>query len=341
MTKGPVKGTQIKGGRYYRVVARGTRRIWLPLTTVAEGLPAFFRALADLEDAGCTPYLIQQLVADWQRDVMPRHATKTQKDDKRYCAIVAEAFAKFTPADVGPADVTDLLALVRNKPRTHNALRTMVRELMRYAIQRETRQGPNPVDVVPTMTNTPRDRYITDSELRRIKVAAMRGADDKDTRSGPMLCALVDMAYLTGQRIGDLLALEWSQISDAGVKFKPSKTKATTAAKVGIEWTPKLADVVRRLKALRVERHAFTPKVFTTQDGQPYTYWGASTAWRRAVKRSSIKGLTFHDLRAKALTDKAQREGRRAAQTMGAHSTEGQTASYIDGRVTPMTRATR
>ena len=69
-----------------------------------------------------------------------------------------------------------------------------------------------------------------------------------------MLCALVDMAYLTGQRIGDLLTMEWAQVSDAGIAFKTAKT----GKRVLIEWTPKLRDAIARLRRLRIERQAFT-----------------------------------------------------------------------------------
>ena len=342
MTKGPVTGTQIKGGRYYLVVADGKRRRWMPLTKVSDGMPAFLRALADLRDVGARAYLIPSLVEDWQRDVMPRHASKTQVMDKHYCALIAETFRDFAPPDVRPPDVADLLRLLRDKPKTHNMVRAQMGELMRYAIERGFREpGSNPVAALRTLPTPSRTRYITDSELRRIKVAAMRGADGLDTRSGPMLCALVDLAYLTGQRIGDLLAMEWAQITEAGIAFKPAKTSKSTAARVVIGWTPRLRDVVARLRRLRIERQGFTARVITTQDGQPYTYSGASTAWKRAVKRSAIVGLTFHDLRAKALTDKSQAEGRRAAQTMGTHSTEGQTAGYIDGRLPGRTKATK
>ena len=342
MTKGPVAGTQVKGGRYYLVVAEGKKRRWVALTRVSDGMPAFLRALADLRDAGARAYLIPSLVEDWQRDVMPRHAAKTQVMDKHYCALIAETFAQFSPPDVRPPDVADLLRLLRDKPKTHNMVRAQIGELMRYAIERGFREpGSNPVTALRTLPTPSRTRYITDSELRRIKVAAMRGADGLDTRSGPMLCALVDTAYLTGQRIGDLLSMEWAQITEAGIAFMPSKTSKSTAARVVIGWTPKLRDVVARLRRLRIERQGFTARVITTQDGQPYTYSGASTAWKRAVKRSGIKGLTFHDLRAKALTDKSQAEGRRAAQTMGTHSTEGQTAGYIDGRLPGRTKATK
>lgn len=342
MTKGPVTGTQIKGGRYYLVVAEGKKRRWIPLTKVTEGMPAFLSALAAQMEAGAKAYQMPDLVKDWEREVMPRHAKHTQTMDKHYNALIAETFAAFRPAEVTPPDVAGLLALLRDKPKTHNMVRAQVGELMRFAAEKGHRPaGANPVRELRTMSTPPRDRYITDSELRRIKVGGIYGDDGKRTRSGLMLCALIDMAYLTGQRITDLLVMEWDQIGQDGIAFKPGKVSKTTGARVLIEWSPKLRDVVARLRRLRVERSAFTRKVFTTQDGQPYSYSGASTAWKRAMKRAKVKGCTFNDIRAKAITDTDRTQGRAAANAKGAHSTEGQTMAYIRHKTARKTGATK
>jgi len=131
-----------------------------------------------------------------------------------------------------------------------------------------------------------------------------------DTRSGPMLCALIDMGYLTGQAIGDLLALEWTDLGRDGIFFARAMVSKSTNAKVVIGWTPKLRDVERRLKELRKERRAFGTKVFCRQDGQPYTYSGVRSAWSRTLARAAgVAHCTFHDIKAKALTDKDAREG--------------------------------
>lgn len=337
--KGPVKGTRIDCGRYFLLTREGDKRKWIPLTRVTEGLPAFYRALADAKDAVSTTRTMPQLVADWERDVMAAHAAKTQRDEQARGKVIAESFEAFMPDQVTAPDVAEFLSHYRDRPRTHNAYRSQLAELMRYAMERGLRDpGTNPVTaVVRTMRTPARTRYITDSELRRIKVAGMRGDDGRTTRSGPMLCALIDMAYLTGQRISDLLSLEWGQFGPNGIAFQTAKTGAL----VLIGWSPRLRDVERRLRQLRVDREAFTPKVFTTQDGQPYTYWGASTAWRRAVKRAGIGDCHFHDLRAKALTDKDSREGTQAARTMGAHTTDAQTAEYVRHKTARKTGATR
>ena len=113
----------------------------------------------------------------------------------------------------------------------------------------------------------------------------------------------------------------WSAFGRDGIEFTPAKTSKTTGGRVLIEWTPKLRDVDRRLKELRVARRAFGDYVFTKQAakkgmakaGKRYTYWGASTAWRRACERAGIKDLHFHDLRAKALTDTEESDGMQAA----------------------------
>lgn len=161
-----------------------------------------------------------------------------------------------------------------------------------------------------------------------------------------------DLAYLTGQRFSDLLDLRWSKklatdkdgkliapyISDDGLHFKPSKTSSSTGANTLIAWTPKLRALIERIKSIGRRN---THYVITTHDAQPYTYSGASTAWRRAVARAKVHSCHFHDLRAKALTDKEEVEGRQQARRMGAHSTEAQTADYVRHRKAQRTEATR
>lgn len=204
-------------------------------------------------------------------------------------------------------------------------------------------------DIVRTMSTPARHRYPTDSEVRRIKVGGIYGDDGRRTRSGQMLAALIDMAYLTGQRIADLLALECSAFGAEGITFRPAKTRGSTGVAVLIEWTPRLRDVERRLRELRQDRRAFGPVVFTRQAakkgaaraGEPYTYSGAISAWKRACVRAGVLGLHFHDLRAKALTDTEEMAGLQAARRKGAHSTEQQTSDSVRHRKPQKSKATR
>lgn len=153
-----------------------------------------------------------------------------------------------------------------------------------------------------------------------------------------MICAVIDLAYLTGQRIGDLLALEWSAIGKYGITFKPKKVTKTTGVAVLIEWPPRLRAVIERVKKIE---HANKRYVIANQEGRPYKYHGVRIAWARALERAGIEDAHFHDLRAKALTDKDRAESMGAARTMGGHSTEHQTANYVRHKTAKKTSATR
>lgn len=324
-----------KHGAYYLV--KNNR--WTRLSSIKAGMPALYKVLSEIDTKDILSDTMSTLVTDWLKNVAVNHSEKTLYDDTYRCREVSKAFIEFRAIDVRTPDVIEFLNMFKDKPRTYNAYRSLIKELMRYAEEKGFRDPEtNPVSSVKTKSIKARDRYITDSELRRIKVASMYGKDGKRTRSGPMMCALIDMAYLTGQRIGDLLKIQWTQIKTDGIEFKPSKTEGSTGARVLIEWTPRLANVLERLKGFDKAHYKF---VFCKLNGQPYTYAGASTNWERAIQRSGVENCHFHDLRAKAITDVDKLRGIGEAQSMGAHSTQSQTADYIRHKTAKKTAATR
>ena len=288
-SKGPAKGTRVLNGRYYLVRADAAKRISVKLTKVAEGLPTFYVALAEQHRApSVADDQIAKVIAAWEVEVMSAHADTTQRDERARGRMIASRLEDFRARDLEPRDIVEFLSAYTSKPKTFNLYRAQIGDLMRFAMLKGWRQlGTDPVrGIIRTMRTPPRDRYPTDSEIRRIKVAAIYGSDGKKTRSGLMMAALIDMAYLSGQRISDLLALEWSAIRPEGIVFKPGKTERSTGASVDIGSTPRLDQLVARLKALRKARRAFGPFVFTNQSGQQIRYPGAHSAWVRACARA-------------------------------------------------------
>jgi integrase len=352
------QGYTAKGRWYYRVRPEGKKRVWVKISLVADGLPAFYQELSRLGATVAAPDRIPALVADWQAEVMPSHAKKTQENDRWAMGAIAAEFAEFRASEVTTPLCLEFLKDYRDRPRTHNLMRQALLELMRYAEGKANMGAPyrppnsNPVASIKRMSTPARDRYPTDSEVRRIKCHAIVGRDGNRTRSGPMLAALIDLAYLTGQRVGDLLDLRWHKlaalqdgevvapyIAKDGLHFKPSKTEKSTGAKVLIRWTPRLKEVVERIKTMDRKKHP--AYVLTNQDGAQLLYSTFATAWWRACDRAGIKGLHFHDLRAKAITDTKRKRGIADAQIMGAHSTEGQTKDYVRDMEAQETEATR
>lgn len=344
-----------KGRWYYLVSAQGAKRVWQKLTLIKDGVPALYLKLADLHARDVAPDRIPALVTDWLKEVSqaPGRKAKTQANDKWTMNAISESLAEFRASNLETPACVTFLKQFRDKPRTHNEMRASLRELMRFAEEKGYRPaGSNPVQAIKTMKVRARKRYPTDSELRRIKVAAHYGKDGKRTRMGPTIAALIDLAYLTGQRIGDLLDLRWNRaaaldkagneeagyIATEGIYFQPSKTEGSTGAKVLITWTPKLKAAVERIEKIGRRNLRW---VITSQEAQQYEYEAFKSAWARAVERSGVKGLTFHDLRAKAITDTEEQHGMQAARRKGAHSTEAQTADYVRHRKAQKTEATR
>ena len=359
-------------GRWYYLVTYDSatkKHPWTKLTLIRDGIPALYHKLADMKARDVAPDRVPMLVVDWLAEVSPTRGQKQQENDKWVMEAISAALAEFRACEVTTPACITFLKTYRTKPRTHNLMRTGLLELMRYAEGKESdgvpfrSPGSNPVPSIARMATPARDRYPTDSEVRRIKFHAMVGRPDRwghrnRTRSGPMLAALIDLAYLTGQRVGDLLELRWNKraaldadgnveapyIAAEGIFFKPSKTAASTGAKVLITWTPRLKAVIERIKAIEhpgVVSLDAARFVMTNQKGRRLLYSTFATAWWRACDRAGIKGLTFHDLKAKALTDTDEAKGMKAAQTKGGHSTEKQTRDYVRRRKAQKTEATR
>jgi integrase len=353
-----------KSGTYWYVKAIGTKRKWLKLCRVKEGLPAMYLALAKLTSEKALDEMMPKLIATWQEEVGKERGEKTQANDRYMMREIAEGFAEFRANQVKSTDVVDFLKQFKKMPRTFNAYRAAVRELMRFAEEKGYREPEsNPCASIKTMKVKARDRYITDSELRRIKFAMMYGkkggtnakrvgekANRALNRSGHTMCCIIDMAYLTGQRVGDLLLMEWADVKQEGIYFEPGKVEGSTGIKILIQWTPSLRAVVERLRNPPVvpgrkgnKKPVSLRWMFSTLKGQPYTYSAINSAWSRARERAKIanKNVHFHDVRAKALTDVDEDRDIKAAQSMGGHSTQAQTAGYIRHKRAKKTVATR
>lgn len=173
----------------------------------------------------------------------------------------------------------------QGKPNASNKYRALLSVMFTYAV-RKGLHNANPVTEVAGASEKKRDRYITDAELEAVRAAALLGNDNKPTPSGLAIVALIDLAYLTAQRIGDLLALNWADVSDEGIMFHPAKTVNSSGVRMLIEMTPDLQATLDAAKAGKVK--AIDP-VICTQSGGRFTYSGAQTAWKRACQRAEAE----------------------------------------------------
>ncbi len=307
---------------------------------------------AEQKNEGTMPALIDA----WLLAKLANYSGKTQEEYRRMATFIKSEFdAEWRVEDVEPKDVARFLDKhFESKANTSNKYRALLSVIFTFAVRKGLRNA-NPVSEVAGATERKRDRYITDDELDAVRAAALVGNDDKPTPSGPAIVALIDLAYQTAQRIGDLLALNWSDASDDGIMFHPAKTVNSSGVRMLVEMTPDLKATLEGAKAGKVK--AIGP-VICTQAGGRFTYSGAQTAWKRACQRARqryekrcaesgetadprhLVGMHFHDLRAKALTDLRRQAGAAAAQALAGHTTAEMTAHYTKAReverVTPV-----
>lgn len=328
------------------------QRKWHKLCRIDEGITRLYERLADFTRAGdqlrSSTGTMPALIDDWIMTKLSAYSPKTKGQYVRMAAFIKQEFGpQWMIEDVRPADVARFLDKhFSGKANTSNKYKALFSLIFAHAIRKGLRDR-NPAREVEGAKEKKRDRYITDAELDAIRAAALVDNHGRPAVSGRALVCLVDLAYQTAQRFGDLLALNWQDVTDEGIYFHPSKTVNSSGVRLLIEMTPDLRTTLEGAKRGKIK--AIGPVICTSTGGR-YTYIGAQSAWRRAVARAReeyeklcsetgaqpeprfLKGMHFHDLRAKALTDKRRLEGADAAQALAGHTTAQMTAHYTKAR---------
>lgn len=293
-----------KHGRYYYV----HRNKWRPLAK--EYHKALLQVAALESPTGDWSNLVAQVYARYEKrfkDGKLAKSTLRMYDSVR--ARVEYGFSDYTPDTIKASDITQFLDMYEDTPNVANRMLVILKAIFERAV----RQGivdTNPCYGVKRFEESKRDRYLTDAEYRAVHAAA-----------NPALKLIMDMCYITGQRISDVLAIEHSHITADGILFQQQKT----GKRLLVEMQPELARIVSEAKGLHkvMCRFLFHPK----GKAKPYGYSSIWAAYDSARKKAGIEDTTIHDIRAKAATD-LDEEGKSAKELLG-HSTEAMAQRYI------------
>ena len=243
---------------------------------------------------------------------LPALAERTQKDRSAHLDVLEKAFGHMRPDSVRPQHIAQYLEKHKSPVAANRQIGTLS-----VAYTKGMRVGMasrNPCLGVERNKEEARDRYVTDAEFLAVKALADEHGQ-----------AVMDLAYATGMRQGDLLKLTPSHITNDGLVLRQGKTGQRQVMVL----TPELADVIARLKASRTAL-GFT--LIRRRDGKPYTSSGFKAWWqrlqRKAIREKAItERFTFHDIRAKSATD-AEDQGHDSQVLMG-HTTRKQTETYL------------
>lgn len=172
-----------------------------------------------------------------------------------------------------------------------------------WAMERYDTVKVNPCTGVKLNKQTPRTRYVTDDEYTVAITYAMEGGS-------PYLAAFMEFSVLCRARRIEISGLTHSHISREGISLrrtKGSEGEITT-------WTKRLEGAVSYAKSLHPEAPAPIAGTYLIHDkhGKPITNSCFKSAWRRLmdkVEATGIEPFTFHDLKAKGVTDHKDHAG--------------------------------
>lgn len=260
------------------------------VATPLEGLPAL------IDDA--LPHLIAG------------KAATTKQQYTHSAGLLKKVFAEFRPDQVRHGDIVQMMDAYSSTLATANRMLTVLKLTYQWALDRE-KVFVNPTTSVKRFTQPTRQRLISANEYAAIHKFCP-----------PWLQNIMDVCYLTGQRIGDVLKIEREHLADEGIYFRQQKT----GKQLIVAWTPELHAVVDRAKAS-------SGKVV----GMSYLLGGRggkmrypSNVWRHfkaATHAAGIKDVTLHDLRAMSGTD-ADNQGMDPTALLG-HTDRRTTQIYL------------
>lgn len=150
--------------------------------------------------------------------------------------------------------------------------------------------GINPCKGVRRNTEKARTRYVTDAEYK----AVYDQAPDH-------VKAAMEMAYLCRLRKVEVLSLTRRAIKDTGLEVHRTKGSKSSL----VYWSPRLRAAVDLALATNTKPVTQSAHIIRGKDGGRVRPSSFDTAWQRLMAKVGVERFTFHDLKAKGVSDTA------------------------------------
>lgn len=226
----------------------------------------------------------------------------------KYCAgELKKAFAEFYPEQIKHGHVVEMLDGYARHYGTANRMLTVLKQTFQWALDRGKVEF-NPCVSVKRFVGKPRDRLLSKAEY----TAIYRQAADW------MQC-IMELCYLTGQRIGDVLTIKAEDLVKEGIRFRQQKT----GKQLIVGWTPELRAAVKRAQKVIGN----TQYLVGARGDKPRAHTNVWREFKRACGKGEVENATLHDLRAMSGTD-ADEQGIDPTALLG-HSDARTTKIYL------------
>lgn len=293
----------VKGGKWTRLGGN-----------LREALEAYAGIACD--PGGGMPALIDKVLGVIKGKVSPG----TYRQYAGAAKHLKSRLAEFRPHEVQSRHVAAIKLDMDTTPNTANRCVSFLRVVFGYALEWQL-VASNPCVGIRRFDENKRGRYISDAEFLAVYAKA-----------GPRLQIIMDLLYMTGQRVSDVLRIRRADLKPEGIEFTPEKTRRKTGKKLIVQWTPALQAVVDRAKAMNGGIVSLT--LLRNRKGKAPDYSSVALQWREACEAAGVEDFQMRDLRAKSLTD-AERQGLNPT-GLAAHASPAMTQRYIRRRQVPV-----
>lgn len=270
----------------------------------------------DVPDRKTVAWVIAKYLAS---DDFEKLAAGTQADYRFALDKIAEKFGGAPLAGVKSAHI-QLYLDDRRRESEHRAQRerAIFSMIFRWSMARDW-CASNPVAPIRGK-RLPGRRAITisDEQLEAVYEA-----------SGQPLRDALDLAYLLGQRPGDLLKLSETDIRDGMLHLRQNKTGEPIRFAVDGQ----LADLLKRIEARKREYPVRSLALLVDERGSRLTRAKLRSRFEAARAMAGISGddFQFRDMRRKSGTDLRYQAGLDAAQDLLGHRSQAMTEHYTAG----------
>jgi len=303
----PVPCVYFKHGAYWLVKKGKWERIG---ATLEEAMAEYGRRSTAPQD-GKLPALIESTLQHHFKAEALADATKTQY--RLAADVLKRKFKRFdSPAQVKSCHVAQIKVDGIKHPNMTNRIVSLLRTLFGYWVEMQLADN-NPCVGVRRYKEAKRTRLVTMDEWWAIH-----------EKAGARLRVIMKIAYLTAQRIDDVLTIRCSQLTEVGIEFAQKKT----GAKLVVKWSPDLRAAVAEALALHGGVQAAT--LFLGRKGKPPGYRTVLLQWHKACEAAKVVDALPNDQRAQSLTE-AEEQGHNPTHLAG-HATEAMTKRYLRGR---------
>lgn len=252
---------------------------------------------------------------------------KTLVDYESKLRAIKERIQDLPLQDITTRHIATILNgyVAEGKAAMAKLIRSTLSDIFREAIAEGYIQS-NPVTATRTAKADVKRTRLTSGEYLKIY--------DSAASMQPWVQLAMDIALLTGQRVGDICAMRWSDISDGYLHVEQQKTGVKLAIPVSI----RIEDMGKCLSDTldKCRKSSGAETIISSARGEPLSSGTVSRYFMRARKESGLsfsgEPPTFHEIRSLSARLYEKQISERFAKHLLGHKSESMASQYRNDR---------